>query len=145
MHKKRVSSKAYFKSVFLYFMCLYLTCNILILSHDYIKKEKVSNSKFISIFIVFRNPRIKSFLLFFFLYHLQQGRMRDKLNVMPFPAGAMHYRMGWNGRGGRERYIKCFCQQFSYFNRKKGSKQKVWGWKERTRGSVDVTAWVHVK
>lgn len=30
----------------------------------------------------------------FFFEHLQQGRTRDKLDVMPFPAGAMHYRMG---------------------------------------------------
>lgn len=42
--------------------------------------------------------------------------MRDKLNVMPFPAGEMRYRMGWNGKG---RYIKCFCQQFSFLIEKR--------------------------
>ena len=59
--------------------------------------------------------------------------MKDKLNVMPFPAGAMHYRMAWNGRGG-ERYIKCFCQQFSSFNRKKDQNKRFEGGGRGHRG-----------
>jgi len=60
--------------------------------------------------------------------------VKDKLNVMPFPAGAMHNGMGGNGRGRererereRERYIKCFCQQFSDFNRKKDQNRRFEG------------------
>lgn len=44
----------------------------------------------------------------FFFQHLQQGRTRDKLDVMPFPAGAMRYRISWFGKTGGQRYIKCF-------------------------------------
>lgn len=35
---------------------------------------------------------------------------------------------GGGGRaGGQERYIKCFCQQFSYFNRKKDQNKRFEG------------------
>ena len=96
------------------------------------KRRKISHRKFISIFIVFRNPRIKSFLSFFCLYHLQQGRMRDKLKVMPFPAGAMHYRMGWNGRRGG--IHKVLLSTFFFFYWKKDQNKRFEGGRWGQRG-----------
>lgn len=90
---------------------------------EYMEKSRIiSHSKFIPIFIVFRNPRF----IFFFLYHLQQGRMRDKLKVMPFPSrrDALQDGLKWRKR---VKYIKCFCQHFLLFNRKKDQNKRFEG------------------
>lgn len=55
-----------------------------ILLHNNNKKKAISLSKFISIFIVFRNPRIKSFLVFFPLpFTIGKNERQAKRHAFP--------------------------------------------------------------
>lgn len=66
------------------------------------KKKTINTRKFISIFIVLRNSRIKSFFFhyFFFIYHLQWGRKRGKLKRHAFPSrrDALQDGLKWSRR-----------------------------------------------
>lgn len=54
--------------------------------------------------------------MFFFFEHLQRGgRTRDNLDVMPFPAGAMHYRVSRFGKTGGAEIHKVLLTVFCLF------------------------------
>lgn len=71
--------------------------------------------------------------------------MRDKLNVMPFPAGAMHYRTGGNEKGRETEIHKVLLSTVFSFNRKNDETKGLRVEGEDKRGSMDVTGRVHVK
>ena len=111
-----------------YFMCVtLLRQSFNTITWLLIHKTRISHRKFISIFIVFRNPRIKSFLVFFPL-PFTTGKNEGQAIRHAFSSrrDALQDGLKWKGREGK-RYIKCFCQQFSSFNRKKDQNKRFEG------------------